>query len=322
MGSPFPAPVVPSASLSFWLRLRTVRATMDSVDVALMQISIRAKMVDLASAVVFLWDYLLTIGMEVIYVWPSPWTGMKVIYFIQQYLPFIDTLWIAVQGNQLRAKYKRSYLPRIERCWEVSHVFWIGFIGATLIESFSLFSVILTFRAWAVWDRHRVLTILLPILFLGCCIPPPIILGLFIPTTEFQQLPPPLSGCVLVRGYPIVAVAWILLLVWDALILTLMVISAIKAYRYRGNSALYRVVYGEGIIYYFYLFGFSAVNIVLLHLGAVDTSYRFMLTSRVLLHIRKAGLDRDADEVEHITLSIARRLKSLLQQPPRAGSTL
>ncbi|KAJ3500461.1 hypothetical protein NLJ89_g9784 [Agrocybe chaxingu] len=102
----------------------------------------------------------------------------------------------------------------------------------------------------------------------------------------------------------LITVACILLLIWDA---------AIKAYRYRGNLALYRVVYSEGIIYYFYLFGFSVVNIALLRLGAVDTSYSFMLTSmsrvfhsrltsRILLHICKAGLDRDADEVEHISV--------------------
>ncbi|CAA7270799.1 unnamed protein product [Cyclocybe aegerita] len=271
---------------------------MDSVDVALMQVSIRAKMVDLASAVVFLWDYLLTIGMEVTYIWPSPWTGMKVIYFTQRYLPFIDTLWIAVQGNQLRAKYKRSYLPGNERRWEVSDVLWIGFIGA----NFNIPSMGRLGPASGAY--HPSANPLLGLLDSSSNNS-----WTIRPHNGMSQLPPPLSGCVLVRGDPIVTVAWILLLVWDAIILTLMVIPAIKAYRYRGNSALYKVVYGEGIIYYFYLF----VNIVLLRLEAVDTSYRFMLTSmsrvfhslltsRVLLHIRKAGLDPDADEVEHISV--------------------
>ena len=45
-----------------------------------------------ASCAMFIWDYILTFGMEVDLVWKSKWNFMKGLYFFQRYLPFIDTL--------------------------------------------------------------------------------------------------------------------------------------------------------------------------------------------------------------------------------------
>ena len=44
-----------------------------------------------AAATVFVWDYILTFQMEVDLVWKSKWNFMKGVYFLQRYLPFIDT---------------------------------------------------------------------------------------------------------------------------------------------------------------------------------------------------------------------------------------
>ncbi|CAA7270798.1 unnamed protein product [Cyclocybe aegerita] len=160
--------------------------------------------IDLASAVVFFYDYLLTIGMEVKYIWPGPLTGMKVLYFLQRYLPFIDTVWIAVQVN---------FAPNMDAktCTTLNGVGRsLMCLGLTLSE------LVLTFRAWAVWNRDRVLTFALPILFVGCFLPPAVIFGIFIGTTKFIGLPPPSTGCVQIGGDPIITINWILLLVWDA----------------------------------------------------------------------------------------------------------
>lgn len=43
-------------------------------------------------ATMFLYDYLLTLGMEVDLVWSSKWTFMKVLYLAQRYLPFVDAV--------------------------------------------------------------------------------------------------------------------------------------------------------------------------------------------------------------------------------------
>lgn len=43
-----------------------------------------------AASSLFVWDYLLTLGMEIELIWYSPWTIMKVLYILQRYMPFID----------------------------------------------------------------------------------------------------------------------------------------------------------------------------------------------------------------------------------------
>ena len=43
-----------------------------------------------AGATMFLWDYSLTLGMEVDLVWSSTWSLMKVLFIAQRYLPFFD----------------------------------------------------------------------------------------------------------------------------------------------------------------------------------------------------------------------------------------
>jgi len=43
---------------------------------------------------IYLWDYILTFGMEVDLVWKSKWNFMKGLYFFQRYLPFTDLIWL------------------------------------------------------------------------------------------------------------------------------------------------------------------------------------------------------------------------------------
>lgn len=45
-----------------------------------------------ATAALFMWDYLITLGMEIELIWPSQWNVIKVLFLVQRYMPFIDTL--------------------------------------------------------------------------------------------------------------------------------------------------------------------------------------------------------------------------------------
>ena len=46
------------------------------------------------ACVVFLWDFILTFGMEVDFVWKSKWNFMKGLYLFQRYLPFTEAIWL------------------------------------------------------------------------------------------------------------------------------------------------------------------------------------------------------------------------------------
>ena len=49
-----------------------------------------------AASALFIWDYILTFGMEVDLVWKSKWNLMKGLYLFQPYSPFIDTVWLVL----------------------------------------------------------------------------------------------------------------------------------------------------------------------------------------------------------------------------------
>lgn len=49
----------------------------------------------------FLWDYLITLGMEIELVWPSKWTVMKSLYLFQRYIPFLDTIFLGLYRELL-----------------------------------------------------------------------------------------------------------------------------------------------------------------------------------------------------------------------------
>jgi len=47
----------------------------------------------------FLWDYILTFGMEVDLVWKLKWNFMKGLYLFQRYLPFIDPILLILSSE-------------------------------------------------------------------------------------------------------------------------------------------------------------------------------------------------------------------------------
>ena len=47
-----------------------------------------------AASALFIWDYILTFGMEVDLVWKSKWNFMKALCLFQRYSPFVDTIWL------------------------------------------------------------------------------------------------------------------------------------------------------------------------------------------------------------------------------------
>ncbi|KAJ3510645.1 hypothetical protein NLJ89_g4555 [Agrocybe chaxingu] len=238
-----------------------------------------------AATVIFLWDYLLTVGMEVEHIWPGRWTVVKVIFLIQRYVPFFDIMWFGMHvsfgSNMSEAT-----------CYRLNDVGKpLGMIGLLASE------IVLCFRVWAVWNRNKVMTFVLPILFAGCWVPPIVFLVIFTKSVVFTEIAPPFLGCVVLSADQIIALSWVFLVIWDALILMLMLVPALKALKYSGHTALFRTVYGEGIIYYFYLFVISLVNLLLNRNASIDVPYRFLavamlrslhavLTSRALLHIR------------------------------------
>ena len=58
---------------------------------------------------VFLWDYILTFGMEVDVVWTSKWNFMKGLYLFQRYLPFTELIWLVLERQSDVASYRPMF---------------------------------------------------------------------------------------------------------------------------------------------------------------------------------------------------------------------
>ncbi|CAA7263577.1 unnamed protein product [Cyclocybe aegerita] len=217
----------------------------------------------------FAWDYCLTMGMEIEYVWPGKWNTLKIIYLVQRYMPFIDTFYLVLWG-QFGSSLSPSTCHRIN-----------NWVRALTLVGLASSEMILTLRAWAVWNRNKALSIFLPIAFAACWIPQIILTVRFVNSLGFIDAPSPFLGCFIVKANDDIVFNWALFMLWDSLVLILMIIPALKAYHFRGHSALYSTVYAEGIMYYVYLFFLSLANIILIRLKSIDVGYRLVMVTQV-----------------------------------------
>jgi len=246
---------------------------------------------DVAFCAIFSWDYILTFRLEVDLVWKSKWNFMTGLYLLQRYLPFIDTI-----GLVLYCHTGGSLTKSV--CRNVCYVNGVmSLVGVAASE------MLLTLRTWAVWGRNNRLSIILPILYALFWGSGFVILGIFLNSVTFGDPPyPGLKGCFLTHANEDkdLVFIWVILILWDTLMLILILVPAIRAYRSGGNSALIKVVYRDGVVYYLYLFVHSLINIAVVKslppqyqnlLASTHRVLHSMLASRVLLHIRALAGD-------------------------------
>lgn len=53
-----------------------------------------------ASVALYFYDWMLTLEMEVDFIWPAPWNLLKIAYLVQRYLPMVEIVLIAIACKQ------------------------------------------------------------------------------------------------------------------------------------------------------------------------------------------------------------------------------
>jgi len=106
-------------------------------------------------------------------------------------------------------------------------------------------------------------------------------------------------GCLLTAGNPIIAVSFVIVIVFETFVLILTLIKGVQHYRLAGNRGFVAVLYRDGVLFYFYLLGFSIVNLLVIITAPRDladilaTLQRVLhssLSARVLMNLRDARL--------------------------------
>ncbi|EDR13479.1 uncharacterized protein LACBIDRAFT_308451 [Laccaria bicolor S238N-H82] len=237
-----------------------------------------ARSFDVAAAMLLVYDCSLTLGMEIEFVWSSPWGFMTGLYIVQRYLPFCDAIFLWLPP-QLAVNIDPGGCHIVDTIRG-----WLMIFGWILSES------ILTLRVWAVWKRDRHMGVFLISLITLATVAEIYVTGIFLRDLQFSIKPyPEFVGCFFTSANHIVYVNWVVFMIYEAVILVLMIIPGIASYRRGGNADLHHVIYSEAK-------ALSIVNVVVVctlsrdYLAVISNVERVLhalLTSRVVLHIRQ-----------------------------------
>ncbi|PFH49733.1 hypothetical protein AMATHDRAFT_147036, partial [Amanita thiersii Skay4041] len=100
-----------------------------------------------------IYDYLLTLHLEVKLIWRSKWTVVRLLYHVVRFIPFVSIILILSMGLEVSMELCESTLSLGASFSEVAFV--------------RMLAVILTLRIWAIWDRNRYLGYALPAFFIS-----------------------------------------------------------------------------------------------------------------------------------------------------------
>ncbi|KAJ8085577.1 hypothetical protein PM082_004395 [Marasmius tenuissimus] len=246
---------------------------------------------DVASSTILVYDLVLTLDLEIEYIWAKKWSLVTVIYLLQRYLPLFD-----IAGVVLYREFKDDM--SLHDCVTSFRIAaWCIPAGIVLSE------VLLAVRLWAVWGRKSSVAIGIFVFLLGCWTPCFVLVNRFIDSIQFATPPVPhFRGCFISGGSHSLYLSWVLMVVYDAGTLIMIVIPGISAFRIGGKSDLYKAVYRDGIIYYIFIFFVSLINIIaistlpsdLVHmLSCLERVLHSVLTSRAILQIRRVTSELD-----------------------------
>ncbi|KAG7089132.1 hypothetical protein E1B28_010840 [Marasmius oreades] len=244
---------------------------------------------DVVSAALLAYDVIIKLDVEIEHIWMRKWSFLTVVYIIQRYLPFIDTMGL-VLDHHFGAHLNEHYCTL-----NFNMAGWCYIVGMTLSQ------VILTIRVWAVWNRSVPVAVGFVLFFLGCWVPCYVLLGEFSRTGKFGPDPSNTSfGCYL-TSHPSLVPFWALWLVYDSGTFMMILIPGLRAYRGVGRSELLKAIYQDGVAYYVFMFSTSLANMIGNLILPYDLTFLLfsfarvihsLVTSRVLLHIRQVAWER------------------------------
>ncbi|KAJ3749076.1 hypothetical protein DFH05DRAFT_1456965 [Lentinula detonsa] len=244
-----------------------------------------------SSTVLLLYDWILLLPEEIEFIWSAKLLRpFNALYNIQRYMPFIDTVALL---------YIVSFAEPIdvEKCRVLYNISgWMYITGITLTEGEHKFTailpnftsymllirwmspvVVLTMRIWALWGKDIRLSIGLPLFFLSCWVPNFYIFHKFLQTQTYIPSPlPQIIGCAILGGQPILYLCWVILVVYEAVLLILMLIQYRSTNRSGRQLSLTRVVYRDGITYYIILFLLSIMNVATILLLPVRKHFLYI----------------------------------------------
>ncbi|KAF9449399.1 hypothetical protein P691DRAFT_774726 [Macrolepiota fuliginosa MF-IS2] len=255
----------------------------------------------LASAVIMILDWLLTLEMEVTLIWEAEWNLSKGLYMVSRYMPFIDV--------PIALTFGLNEGIGVERCKTLyTCIAWMFCIGEAIAD------LIFTLRTWVVWGKLRRVALGLAVCYIATWVVILVTVGLYLRTAVYMPSPvPQLMGCIEQSPSVLMSVSYIAAMVYNAIMLVLILIPGVSAFKSGlPSSGLMRVIYSDGVIYYVYIFVLSFLNFFVIFklpkdyinlLLTLERVLQSVLSCRVILHIRQQAAKAKRIESQAATAS-------------------
>ncbi|KAJ3482312.1 hypothetical protein NLI96_g7065 [Meripilus lineatus] len=181
---------------------------------------------DAAAAALLIWDYFLTFDLEVSLMWPSEWSIIKILFFLTRYLPFFDVtlvMYYQIKPNITEETCRRTYEP----------AGWLIVIGIIIAE------IILVVRTWAIWGRGKRIGYALLAASILAVVPVLVIENIFLKSIVFSPHPGPATpGCLLTSANPIIALSFVVVIVFETFVLVLTLIKGVQQCKLRNHDII------------------------------------------------------------------------------------
>lgn len=219
-----------------------------------------------------------------------------------RYLPVLD---LTITGI---GQYRANLSP--ETCsFSLKTSAWLINLGIITAE------LILIIRTYAIFNqKKRVVLILLIAWGVANLVPDLAIMALFLKSIEFTPLPGGLRGCLITSGNTLLIGDWIILMIYESILLLLLVIKGIQMYKELGKSSLYLALFRDGAVFYVYIFALSVANVIVIStlsahdksklgmLASIERVTHSILTGRLLLTLNKAN--KTLTDPSHVTVDL------------------
>ncbi|KAJ7128801.1 hypothetical protein C8R43DRAFT_1027203 [Mycena crocata] len=239
---------------------------------------------DVGSFALLVFDYLLTLNLEVSLVWPSRWSISKILFILSRYLVFCE---VAPGLYYILA-------PHVDQrhCFVINAALIIGrLVGIAIAEA------MLLLRTYALSGREKNVLVVFGIIYTLGVSTSLVTLSLFIHSSEYSETPLGLPGCDLSGGqFIFVGIPFMIIVVNELAMMGYSLWLGVKSYRHSRNP-LVITLYRDGIAYFVFLTVASSLNLVILIAGPphmqdlLNNLLRVLhaiFSCRILLHVREA----------------------------------
>jgi len=244
------------------------------------------------------YDYFETIGKEIRYVWKREWSFGKALFLAIRYLPFIDlSFYVYLELTTVQSGLSCS----LALYWFIPSIFL----------AFLLADAVVALRTWAIWERNKVLCVVLIVAWIVVLVVTSIDQAQGFTSNTYAPPFPGIAGCVWISTYPQeLQRSYITYAGYQTLVFIATIVRGIDHWR-ASPAKLLTILYKDAFLASFFLFSLAIVNIVLLQtspilsygLSAVYRAMSAILPARIILNLREAALNLNGWDVTTRQLS-------------------